>query len=157
MQGNDLSTLYAPLLRDGRMEKWYWEPTRSEIADIVHAMFKNDDVPRDVVDSLVASFPDQPLDFFGAIRGRMYDAAIKEWTDTFRSEVPDPVTGQRHVTEKMGQTLMANRTRERPDDEEDPGGFVYWKPDFLMKGAAADLSLKSLMWLGAVFEGRNVF
>ena len=78
---------------------------------MVHAMFKNDDVPRDVVDTLVGSFPDQPLDFFGAIRGRMYDGAIKEWTDTFKSETPDPVTGQRHVTEKMGQTLMANRTR----------------------------------------------
>ena len=36
--GNDLSTLYAPLLRDGRMEKWYWSPTRSEIADMAGAV-----------------------------------------------------------------------------------------------------------------------
>jgi hypothetical protein len=41
----------------------------------------------------VAAHPEQPLDFFGAIRGRMYDAAIKAWTDTFRAETPDPVTG----------------------------------------------------------------
>jgi len=27
--GNDFSTLYAPLIRDGRMEKFYWEPGRS--------------------------------------------------------------------------------------------------------------------------------
>lgn len=26
--GNDFSTLYAPLIRDGRMEKYYWNPTR---------------------------------------------------------------------------------------------------------------------------------
>lgn len=26
--GNDFATLYAPLVRDGRMEKFYWEPSR---------------------------------------------------------------------------------------------------------------------------------
>ena len=25
--GNDFSTLYAPLIRDGRMDKFYWSPT----------------------------------------------------------------------------------------------------------------------------------
>ncbi|VAH92435.1 unnamed protein product [Triticum turgidum subsp. durum] len=29
--GNDFSTLYAPLIRDGRMEKFYWAPTRDEV------------------------------------------------------------------------------------------------------------------------------
>nr|GEY97533.1 ribulose bisphosphate carboxylase/oxygenase activase, chloroplastic-like [Tanacetum cinerariifolium] len=28
--GNDFSTLYAPLIRDGRMEKFYWAPTRED-------------------------------------------------------------------------------------------------------------------------------
>ncbi|KAF7053384.1 hypothetical protein CFC21_061325 [Triticum aestivum] len=28
--GNDFSTLYAPLIRDGRMEKFYWAPTRDD-------------------------------------------------------------------------------------------------------------------------------
>ena len=42
--GNDLSTLYAPLLRDGRMEKFYWEPSFTDICDMVHAMFKDEDV-----------------------------------------------------------------------------------------------------------------
>ncbi len=28
--GNDFSTLYAPLIRDGRMEKFYWNPTRED-------------------------------------------------------------------------------------------------------------------------------
>jgi len=31
---NDLSTIYAPLLRDGRMDKFYWEPTAEELAQI---------------------------------------------------------------------------------------------------------------------------
>ena len=28
--GNDFSTLYAPLIRDGRMEKYYWNPSRED-------------------------------------------------------------------------------------------------------------------------------
>jgi hypothetical protein len=34
--GNDFSTLYAPLIRDGRMEKFYWEPEKEDIVNIVH-------------------------------------------------------------------------------------------------------------------------
>lgn len=34
--GNDFSTLYAPLIRDGRMEKFYWEPATEDIINIVH-------------------------------------------------------------------------------------------------------------------------
>ena len=33
--GNDFSTLYAPLVRDGRMEKFYWEPDRGDRVGIV--------------------------------------------------------------------------------------------------------------------------
>jgi hypothetical protein len=31
---NDLSTVYAPLLRDGRMDKFYWEPTHEELTQV---------------------------------------------------------------------------------------------------------------------------
>ena len=31
--GNDFSTLYAPLLRDGRMDKFLWEPTAEDKAE----------------------------------------------------------------------------------------------------------------------------
>ena len=34
--GNDFSTLYAPLIRDGRMEKFYWQPDTADIVNIVH-------------------------------------------------------------------------------------------------------------------------
>ena len=33
--GNDFSTLYAPLIRDGRMEKFYWDPDREDVINIV--------------------------------------------------------------------------------------------------------------------------
>ena len=32
--------VYAPLLRDGRMEKFYWKPENDELANILHHMFR---------------------------------------------------------------------------------------------------------------------
>ena len=133
--GNDLSTLYAPLLRDGRMEKFYWEPSFEDICDMVHAMFKDEDVSRETVTRLVSAYAGQPLDFFGAIRARMYDEAIRAWLEAFRSTSPNEHTGQRFVGKEMGEMLMDKRDRERPDDEEDPGRFIYWRPDFIHRDA----------------------
>ena len=79
--GNDLGVLYAPLLRDGRMEKYYWSPTREDVCDMVHAMFKEENVDRATIERLVDEHPGQPLDFFGAIRSRMYDGAIRKWAE----------------------------------------------------------------------------
>ena len=78
--GNDLSTVYAPLLRDGRMEKWYWNPSRENVCDMVHALFRDEaDWTPDATARLVDGFPNQPLDFFGAARAKVYDDAIHEW------------------------------------------------------------------------------
>ena len=38
--GNDFSTLFAPLVRDGRMAKFYWEPDRVDLLNICHQMYK---------------------------------------------------------------------------------------------------------------------
>lgn len=38
--GNDFSTLFAPLVRDGRMAKFYWEPDRFDLLNILHQMYK---------------------------------------------------------------------------------------------------------------------
>ena len=38
--GNDLSTLFAPLVRDGRMAKFYWQPSRNDLQNILHQMYK---------------------------------------------------------------------------------------------------------------------
>eukprot|EP01025_Chloroclados_australasicus_P041759 TRINITY_DN44542_c0_g1_i1.p1 TRINITY_DN44542_c0_g1~~TRINITY_DN44542_c0_g1_i1.p1 ORF type:complete len:452 (-),score=43.86 TRINITY_DN44542_c0_g1_i1:356-1711(-) len=77
--GNDLSTVYAPLIRDGRMEKFYWKPSMEDIVGILFQMYKDDGLtPQDMV-SLVQAFPTQPLDFFGAIRASSYDNQIRDW------------------------------------------------------------------------------
>ena len=38
--GNDFSTLFSPLIRDGRMSKFYWEPDRVDLLNICHQMYK---------------------------------------------------------------------------------------------------------------------
>ena len=40
MTGNDFSTLFAPLIRDGRMTKFYWQPSREDLVNILFQMYK---------------------------------------------------------------------------------------------------------------------
>ncbi|EFN60125.1 hypothetical protein CHLNCDRAFT_133490 [Chlorella variabilis] len=77
--GNDFSTLYAPLIRDGRMEKYYWNPTREDRVGVCMGIFQHDNVDRADVETLVDAFPGQSIDFFGALRARVYDDKVREW------------------------------------------------------------------------------
>jgi ribulose bisphosphate carboxylase small subunit len=76
--GNDFSTLYAPLTRDGRMEKYYWEPSETDRRGIVTGIFAVDQVPDRDIKALVTAFPGQSIDFFGALRSRLYDEQVKQ-------------------------------------------------------------------------------
>ncbi|BFG34078.1 hypothetical protein CerSpe_203520 [Prunus speciosa] len=77
--GNDFSTLYAPLIRDGRMEKFYWAPTREDRIGVCTGIFKPDNVSADDVVKIVDTFPGQSIDFFGALRARVYDDEVRKW------------------------------------------------------------------------------
>jgi len=77
---NDLSTLYAPLLRDGRMTKYHWNPTRDDLTPVVARLFADDGLGLDGARALLERFPGQPLDFFGALRARAFDQEILAWT-----------------------------------------------------------------------------
>jgi hypothetical protein len=77
--GNDFSTLYAPLIRDGRMEKFYWAPTREDRIGVCKGIFRSDNVPDDDVVKVVDTFPGQSIDFFGALRARVYDDEVRKW------------------------------------------------------------------------------
>lgn len=74
--GNDFSTLYAPLIRDGRMDKFYWEPNRDEKIGIVSGIFEADELPRQEIEKLVDHFANQSIDFYGALRARLYDEQV---------------------------------------------------------------------------------
>lgn len=74
--GNDFATLYAPLVRDGRMQKFYWEPNRDDRLGIVGGIFSPDDLSRNDIETLVDTFPNQAIDFYGALRSQIYDEQI---------------------------------------------------------------------------------
>ena len=76
--GNDFATLYAPLIRDGRMEKFYWEPNRADRIGIVSGIFEADRVDQADIEKLVNTFPDQAIDFYGALRSRLYDEQVRD-------------------------------------------------------------------------------
>ncbi len=77
--GNDFSTLYAPLIRDGRMEKFYWYPNRDDKIGIVAGIFAPDGLNSSEITQLVDTFGDQAVDFFSALRSRIYDEQIKRF------------------------------------------------------------------------------
>jgi ribulose bisphosphate carboxylase small subunit len=77
--GNDFSTLYAPLIRDGRMEKFFWEPNRDDKVGIVGGIFEPDGLPKRDIEKLVDTFINQPVDFFSALRSRIYDEQIRSF------------------------------------------------------------------------------
>ncbi|TAE61649.1 MAG: AAA family ATPase [Nostocales cyanobacterium] len=77
--GNDFSTLYAPLIRDGRMEKFYWEPNRDDKVGIVGGIFAEDGLSPREIEQLVDTFAHQSIDFFSALRSRIYDEQIRDF------------------------------------------------------------------------------
>ncbi|MEM9805890.1 MAG: ribulose bisphosphate carboxylase small subunit [Cyanobacteria bacterium P01_D01_bin.56] len=74
--GNDFATLYAPLVRDGRMNKFYWEPDRNDRLGIVEGIFSPDGLSHSDIATLVDTFPTQAIDFYGALRAQIYDEQI---------------------------------------------------------------------------------
>ncbi|WP_341524543.1 ribulose bisphosphate carboxylase small subunit [Nostoc sp. UHCC 0302] len=77
--GNDFSTLYAPLIRDGRMDKFYWEPDRDDKVGIVKGIFEPDGLSQRDIEQLVDTFINQSVDFFSALRSRIYDEQIRNF------------------------------------------------------------------------------
>ncbi|OAY41355.1 ribulose bisphosphate carboxylase/oxygenase activase, chloroplastic [Manihot esculenta] len=103
--GNDFSTLYAPLIRDGRMEKFYWAPTREDRIGVCTGIFRTDDVPKEDIVKLVDTFPGQSIDFFGAVRSRVYDDEVKKWIAT---------VGVENVGKKLVNSLEGPPTFDQP-------------------------------------------
>ncbi|XP_022764517.1 ribulose bisphosphate carboxylase/oxygenase activase 2, chloroplastic isoform X2 [Durio zibethinus] len=96
--GNDFSTLYAPLIRDGRMEKFYWAPNREDRIGVCKGIFRSDNVPDDDIVKLVDTFPGQSIDFFGAVRARVYDDEVRKWI----GEVGVNTVGKKLVNSREG-------------------------------------------------------
>jgi len=77
---NDLSVVFAPLLRDGRMDKFLWAPSREDLVEIVGYQYRDDPlVSTPDIEALLDAFPGQSLDFYGAIRSGTADNGVRVW------------------------------------------------------------------------------
>lgn len=63
------------------MEKYYWNPSREDRVGVCFGIFKDDDLTRGDVEYIVDTFPSQSIDFFGALRARVYDSAVREFIE----------------------------------------------------------------------------
>ena len=63
------------------MEKYYWNPTREDRIGVCFGIFKDDGLDRGQIEYLVDTFPAQSIDFFGALRSRVYDNAVREFIE----------------------------------------------------------------------------
>jgi len=105
LTGNDFSTLYAPLIRDGRMEKFFWDPDQSDRLGIIGGIFDQELSPADV-EKLVASFPNQSIDFFSALRSQLYDEQVRNLIQTI---------GLDHISQKVVHSDGKPTEFHRPD------------------------------------------
>eukprot|EP00951_Prasinocladus_malaysianus_P020246 scaffold165510_cov36-Prasinocladus_malaysianus.AAC.1 len=78
------------------MEKYYWNPTREDRVGVCMGIFSEDGVSKHDVEQLVDRFMGQSIDFFGALRARVYDDAVREFVQN---------TG----FENMGKRLVNSR------------------------------------------------
>ncbi|KAL6759142.1 hypothetical protein V8C86DRAFT_2582687 [Haematococcus lacustris] len=101
--GNDFSRMFAPLIRDGRMDKFYWQPSREDLVNILITMYEDDGLTIGDMEALLDRFPRQPLDFFGALRAGIYDAQIRHWIE---HEVLD---GESLTAEHANMALLSQR------------------------------------------------
>jgi len=108
--GNDFSTLYAPLIRDGRMEKYYWNPTREDRIGVCMGIFQEDNVNRGDVETLVDTFPGQSIDFFGALRARVYDDKVREFIQGIGVEN----MGKRLINSREGKVVFEKPVMSLP-------------------------------------------
>jgi len=109
--GNDFSTLYAPLIRDGRMEKYYWSPTFEDRVGVACGIFKADGVEEKDVEVLVRTFDGQSIDFFGALRARVYDDKVRDWITETGIEAMGPLL----VNPKRGSAVTFEAPRMNLD------------------------------------------
>ncbi|KAG5583853.1 hypothetical protein H5410_044287 [Solanum commersonii] len=88
--GNDFSTLYA-----------------EDRIGVCKGIFTTDKVPDDDIVKIVASFLGQSIDFFGALRARVYDDEVRKWIGS---------TG----IEQIGEKLLNSR-------DEPPKMTIIWR------------------------------
>jgi ATP-dependent 26S proteasome regulatory subunit len=97
--GNDLSKVYPPLRRPGRMRAFPWLPTAEERCSIVEGILADVLAPADVP-ALIEKLPDTPIAFFA-------DLLVEVLAAVADAEV------RRHAHDLAGLVRAGNKAREQ--------------------------------------------
>ena len=78
--GNDLTNLYPPLRRNGRMKIFSWEPSKTTKISIIKFIFKEVVSVEDKYrfENLILRYIDQPISFFIELKSDLYDDYLWE-------------------------------------------------------------------------------
>ena len=77
-------------------------------------IFQHDNVDRKDVETLVDAFPGQSLDFFGALRARVYDDKVRDWITTIGVEnIGKRLINSRDGKVEFDKPSVSERGRER--------------------------------------------
>ncbi len=102
--GNDLTKIYPPLRRPGRMRPFTWEPTESERLATVAAILA-DITDDDGVDKLLAACGGAPIAFFSDLRTTVLaesaNGFIEELSVRLRDVVNDPKRHHRYLLAEL--------------------------------------------------------
>lgn len=108
--GNDLSKVYPPLRRSGRMRPFRWLPTDAERQDVV-ATILADALDSAAVSDLLARLPDAPIAFFSDLLVELFaaaaDAQVREHALDLKALAHDPGTGRDRLNEHLRMNKLS--------------------------------------------------
>ncbi len=107
--GNDLTKIYPPLRRPGRLRPFTWDPTPEERHDTVGALLR-DVADHSGVTELIAACPDAPISFFADLRttilAEQADSLIHDLADNLPALVKDPAKHRQSLEAKVRTTQL---------------------------------------------------
>ena len=110
--GNDLSKVYAPLRRPGRMRAFLWRPSEAERQEIVECMLAPVLDARGTAE-LLAQVPEAPISFFAdllaAMRARAAQSLLPKYVEDLGALVADAKRARRDLEMRLGQQKAADR------------------------------------------------
>jgi hypothetical protein len=108
--GNDLSKVYPPLRRAGRMRPFPWLPTDAERQDVVAAIMA-DALDSAAVSDLLARLPEAPVAFFSDLLVELFaaavDAQVTEHALDLKALTRDPDRGRDRLNEHLRESRLS--------------------------------------------------
>ena len=106
--GNDLSKIYPPLRRPGRMHPFFWLPTPAERLDIVQQIVAAVLDPSETYE-LLAALPEAPIAFFSDLLVSLQATSIRSEIPKYAENLKSVVRNADEVRQELEKHLRTNK------------------------------------------------